>query len=70
MTQNQMILQYMKDNGGITQGEATYKLGCTRLSARIMELRRAGHKIHAETVYTKNRYGKPTHYAKYRLEGE
>ncbi len=45
MTQNKKIVQYMRDNGGITSFEAFAKLHITRLSGRIHELRNNGYKI-------------------------
>lgn len=49
MTQVQRILQYMKDNDGITSMDA-FRLGCTRLSARIADIKAAGHEVYAERV--------------------
>ena len=65
MTQNEMILKYIKDFGSITPLEALADLGIMRLASRISDLKMDGHKIKKETVKGKNRYGKTTHYAKY-----
>ena len=68
MNQNELVLDYMKRHGSITQMEAMVHLGCTRLGARIWDLiHKYGVNIVRETVTTKNRYGKPVSYAKYRL---
>ena len=45
MTQNQMVLAYMKEHGSISSMEAFSELRITRLSGRIFELRAAGHEI-------------------------
>lgn len=49
MTQCERILAYMKENDGITSMDA-YRLGCTRLAARIADLKKDGHRIYAERV--------------------
>ena len=70
MSQNRMILEYMKEYGSITPMEALdgeidlCKINCFRLAARIDELRREGHPIRTEMVHTTT--GKM--HAKYRLE--
>ena len=49
MTQCERILEYMKQNDGITSMDA-YRLGCTRLAARIADLKKNGHRISTERV--------------------
>ena len=49
MTQCERILEYMKQNDGITSMDA-FLLGCTRLAARIADLKKDGHRISAERV--------------------
>ena len=49
MTQCERILEYMKQNDGITSMDA-YRIGCTRLAARIADLKKNGHRISAERV--------------------
>lgn len=49
MTQCERIKQYMKDNDGITSMDA-FRLGCTRLSARIADLEKDGCRIRRERV--------------------
>lgn len=62
MTQCERILKYMKENDGITTMDA-FRLGITRLSARVADLEAQGVKIRHERV-TKN---KKT-YTRYHLE--
>ena len=67
MTQCEMILHYMRENGSITAWEAMREIGCMRLGSRICDLRRAGHKIHTNSETRKNRWGVMTTYARYTL---
>lgn len=67
MTQSEMILRYMHENGSITQWEAMREFGCMRLGARIYDLKQAGTRIITESQTEKNRYGKPVTFARYRL---
>lgn len=69
MTQADMVLAHMKENGGITSWEAIQIYGCTRLSAAIYDLRKAGWAIDSEPVRVKDRYGKPTVFARYFFAG-
>lgn len=70
MTQTDMVLDHLKRNGSITQMEATNEYGCTRLSARIKELREAGHKIDRKMETAPNRYGRKISYARYMMPQE
>lgn len=65
MTQCDMILRYMQDEGSITPWEAMKEFGCMRLGARIYDLRRRGHAIERTLVSDVNRYGKRVQYARY-----
>ena len=49
-TQNNQILNYLKKGNAITPLLALNLFGCFRLSARIYDLRQAGHKIISRTV--------------------
>lgn len=49
MTQVQRIMEYMRSNDGITSMDA-FRLGCTRLSARIADIEKMGHKVRRERV--------------------
>ena len=68
-TQNEMILNYIKQNGSITSYEA-FELGCCRLSGRIHELRAEGYPIamHRETKKSPN--GRYKTYGVYTLVGD
>ena len=68
-TQNERILQYMKDFGSITQLEAQRDIGCMRLASRISDLKRQGYPIISETEIVKNRYGEKSRISRYRMEG-
>ena len=68
MTQNDMILDYLKTHSeGITPKEANERFGCMRLSARISDLRELGYNISTESETRKNRFGHYTTYARYKL---
>jgi hypothetical protein len=45
MNQSEKVLDFMRKNNGITIYDSTYKLGITRLSARIWDLKDAGFEI-------------------------
>ena len=61
MTQCELIMDYIKSNGSITSMEAFSKLGVTRLSARIFDLRKAGENIVQERRYYRSN-GRTKHY--------
>jgi hypothetical protein len=56
MTQNESVLWIMKEYDNITTLDA-FKNGITRLSARIYDLRKQGHKIKATRKAVKSRWG-------------
>lgn len=66
-SQKTKILKYMEERGSITQWQAIKEFGCTRLSARIADLKKDGYSIESDTIYSKNIYGEPIHYSQYRL---
>lgn len=68
LTQKEMILRFMQENGSITQAEAVTEFGCYRLGARIWDLKRDGYAIKSEMITKKNRYGKPVNFTRYSLE--
>lgn len=68
MTQKDMILSFMRENGSITQLQAAEEFGCWRLGARIWDLKADGYKIRTDMVSRKNRYGKHIAFARYSLE--
>lgn len=67
MTQCDMILRFMQENGGITQLEAAQEFGCFRLSGRIYDLKQRGVRIGRTMVSRKNRYGKSIAFARYSI---
>lgn len=62
-TQNQEILQYMRDGTPITQMDALRLFGCARLAARINDLRQHGARISTDYVVSNGK-----RFASYRLE--
>jgi hypothetical protein len=67
-TQNQRVLDYMAETGGITQLEALNELGVMRLASRISDLRKRGYRITSEMLPVKNRYGEKCHIKRYKME--
>lgn len=70
MTQNERVLEHLKEKGGITHLEAMHEYGICRLASRIADLREKGVKIKREMVRGKNRHGEATRFAKYELMEE
>ena len=68
-SQNEVVLQYLKDHGRMTTYDA-FRHGITRLSARIWELRhKYGIVIVSYRKTYKARDGKTKHYDVYKLGG-
>lgn len=65
MTQKEMILDYMRQTGGITAAEAMKEIGCYRLAARIADIRADGIDVKAEPVRSRNRWGKSVRFVRY-----
>ena len=70
MTQQERILNFMREHKTITPKQAMQELGCMRLGARIWDLKHAGNLILTEREQAENRYGEMTTYARYRLVKE
>lgn len=69
MTQNEMVLKYLEENGSITTYECYSQLCVTRLSARIFDLKKKyGLEFEEQWVTKKNRYGKTCSFKKYILK--
>lgn len=64
-TQNDRVLAYMRSHKGITSLDAYRDLGCTRLSARIADLKEMGIAIGKIMVDRENRYGEMVKVAQY-----
>ena len=56
MTQNERVLEYMRENNGITQLEALRDLGVMRLASRVSDLRKQGYNIVGKREAVVNRY--------------
>ena len=54
MTQRDLVLDYMRRYGSITDSEARRELSCSRLSGRIHELRERGYEIAREWIHFEN----------------
>lgn len=67
VNQTTLIKEYLLRKGSITSWEAIKRFGCTRLSAKIYELRKEGYAIKSEPVTKKNRYGYTVTFSKYIL---
>ena len=63
-----LIADHLVKYGSISSIEAIELFGCTRLSARISDLRKAGWNITSEMASGKNRYGHNSNFAVYRME--
>lgn len=69
-TQNEDVLEYLKEHGTITQLEALYELGIMRLASRISDLRKNGVPITKKMIAVKARKGRVAHVAQYSLDKE
>ena len=67
MNQTQKVKEILESGGTITSMEAFKKFGCTRLSDKILKLRRAGYDIASIPCTGVNRYGDECRYVMYRL---
>lgn len=65
MTQCERILQYIEENGSITQLDALREFGCMRLASRMCDIKKMGYPVTKRTEKSKNRYGDPITYARY-----
>lgn len=66
LTQPMRIVRYLEDHKGITQMEA-YKIGITRLPARMSDLRELGYNVTYIWEEHENRYGQRSRYKRYFL---
>lgn len=57
MTQTDAILSALLRGDRLTQLEAYDRFGCTRLPARVWDLRKAGHVVQERMVRVPTRYG-------------
>lgn len=61
------LIEYLQKYGTITQKEATDRLGITRLSARVCELKKKGYEFETERIKVRNRFGESCPVARYKL---
>ena len=58
-SQNQMILQYLKEGNKITSLKAIEMFGCTRLPSRVVDIERIlGYPLSRKRIKVPNRFGK------------
>lgn len=69
MTQEQRLLQYLKDHGSINPLQALQELGIFRLAARVNDLRNSGVAITSRSTKVTNRFGEECRVATYYLTG-
>ena len=67
-SQCQKILKHLIRYGQITSMQAINKFGCTRLAARISDLKDKGIGIETVMVYKKTADGDHIHYGIYKLQ--
>lgn len=68
MSQTEMVLQYMHENGSITQMQAIMDIGCGRLSARIKDIKdKLQVPVKTEMVPVKKKNGKTAYVARYSI---
>jgi len=66
-TNQDRVIDYIKQFGSITTIEAFRDLGNTRLSASIYELKKKGYNFKVMEEKSKNRFGASTSYSRYYL---
>lgn len=66
MTQEERILNHIRENGSISDFEAVTQLHIGRLASRVHDMRRKGINIVGDTVQGKNEYG-TYYYTRYSL---
>lgn len=69
-TQENMIVDYIKKYGCITNLEALLKLGIMQCPARIWGLKKRGIKIQTRWKEVEDRYGKIKRVKEYYIQGE
>ena len=67
MAHKDYILEWLESGRTITPREADELWGCTRLGARIYDLKQLGYPIISERVNGVNRMGDKCHWARYRM---
>ena len=67
MSQANKILAHLKAGHSITDNDARRMFSCSRLAARIHDLKKQGHEITEELVTGKNQFGEDCRFSRYRL---
>ena len=70
MSQNDKILSYLRTHDDITSLDAYREIGCTRLAARISDLKARGYRFNVTSKTVLNRDGEKVRVAAYGLEEE
>jgi hypothetical protein len=70
MNQTQAVFSHLKAGKTLTSKEAFQLYGCTRLSAKVFNLRKKGYDIETIMCEGTNRYGETCRYGKYIYKGE
>lgn len=68
MTQNEAVLQYLREHPQGISSKDAWLMGIGRLAARISDLRDRGYSISSKLERYKNKDGKSVAYSVYRLE--
>jgi hypothetical protein len=66
-TQCERILQYVKDHGTISAGEAAWELGILSFHRRLSDLKAKGYLVAGEWTSRKNRDGDDIRFEQYRI---
>ncbi len=66
-TQCDRLIDYLQKHGTITQKEASDRLGITRLTSRVCELKKKGYEFETDRIKVRNRFGESCSVARYRL---
>lgn len=69
-TMKERVLEHLEKHKTITSWEAYSKLGCTRISEYIRQLRRDGYVIASIWTENINRYGDKVRYVIYEMKEE
>jgi hypothetical protein len=67
MTQCEIVLWHLENEGTLTRAQAMSEYGIVELPARICELKKLGYNITSEKGTSTNRFGK-VHFNIYKLE--
>ena len=67
--QQQRVIRYSRDFGGVTAWEAAKELGVMRLSVVIYDLKEKGYNVRDWWIDDYNRYGEKVRYKRYEIGG-